>query len=532
METLEVKIVMPPLMLLLIWGRHASKLTKEEEDEEYLKEEEAGAGHTHLLVQPSCITGKMRDYQRVGLNWMIRLYENGINGIIADEMGLGKSLQTISLLGYLREFRGITGPHMVVAPKSTLVNWMNEIKRFCPILRAVKFLGNPHERKYIREELLVAGKFDVCVTSFEMAIKEKTTLRRFSWCYIIIDEAHRIKNENSLLSKTMRIYNTNYRLLITGTPLQEEVVQQLHKVLRPFLLRKLKSDVEKGLPPKKETILKVGMSQMQKQYYKALLQKDLEVVNAGGERKRLLNIAMQLRKCCYHPYLFQGVEPGPLYTTGDHLVTNAGKMVLLDKLLPKLKERDSRVLIFSQMTRLLDILEDYLMFCGYLYCRIDGNTGGEDRDASIDAFNKPGSEKFVFLLSIRAGGLGINLAIADIVILYDSDRNPQVDLQAQDRAHRIGQKKEVQVFRFCTEHTIEEKVIERAYKKLALDALLLQMVRFGAEMVFSSKDSTITDEDIDKIIAKGEEATAELDAKMKKFIEDAIKFKMDDSVYI
>ncbi|XP_074339857.1 putative chromatin-remodeling complex ATPase chain [Apium graveolens] len=566
-------------------GRHASKVTEEEEDQEYLKEEEdglSGGGNTRLLVQPSCIQGKMRDYQLAGLNWLIRLYENGINGILADEMGLGKTLQTISLLGYLHEFRGITGPHMVVAPKSTLGNWMNEIRRFCPTLRAVKFLGNPEERKYIREELLAAGKFDVCVTSFEMAIKEKSVLRQFSWRYIIIDEAHRIKNENSLLSKTMRLFSTNYRLLITGTPLQnnlhelwsllnfllpeifssaetfdewfaisgendqEEVVQQLHKVLRPFLLRRLKSDVEKGLPPKKETILKVGMSQMQKQYYKALLQKDLEVVNAGGERKRLLNIAMQLRKCCNHPYLFQGAEPGPPYTTGDHLVTNSGKMVLLDKLLPKLKERDSRVLIFSQMTRLLDILEDYLMYRGYLYCRIDGNTGGDDRDASIDAFNKPGSEKFVFLLSTRAGGLGINLATADIVILYDSDWNPQVDLQAQDRAHRIGQKKEVQVFRFCTEYTIEEKVIERAYKKLALDALviqqgrlaeqktvnkdeLLQMVRFGAEMVFSSKDSTITDEDIDRIIAKGEEATAALDAKMKKFTEDAIKFKMDDT---
>ncbi|KAG0537712.1 hypothetical protein BDA96_03G172400 [Sorghum bicolor] len=566
-------------------GRHASKMTEEEEDEEYLKEEEdalAGAGGTRLVSQPSCIKGKMRDYQLAGLNWLIRLYENGINGILADEMGLGKTLQTISLLGYLHEFRGITGPHMVVAPKSTLGNWIKEIQRFCPILRAVKFLGNPEERNHIRDNLLQPGKFDVCVTSFEMAIKEKSTLRRFSWRYIIIDEAHRIKNENSLLSKTMRIYNTNYRLLITGTPLQnnlhelwallnfllpeifssaetfdewfqisgendqQEVVQQLHKVLRPFLLRRLKSDVEKGLPPKKETILKVGMSQMQKQYYRALLQKDLEVINAGGERKRLLNIAMQLRKCCNHPYLFQGAEPGPPYTTGEHLVENAGKMVLLDKLLPKLKERDSRVLIFSQMTRLLDILEDYLMYRGYQYCRIDGNTGGEDRDASIEAFNRPGSEKFVFLLSTRAGGLGINLATADVVVLYDSDWNPQADLQAQDRAHRIGQKKEVQVFRFCTEYTIEEKVIERAYKKLALDALviqqgrlaeqktvnkddLLQMVRFGAEMVFSSKDSTITDEDIDRIIAKGEETTAELDAKMKKFTEDAIKFKMDDN---
>ncbi|XP_047311709.1 ISWI chromatin-remodeling complex ATPase CHR11-like [Impatiens glandulifera] len=566
-------------------GRHASKRTEEEEDEECLKDEEdglSGTNSTRLVSQPSCIQGKMRDYQLAGLNWLIRLYENGINGILADEMGLGKTLQTISLLGYLHEFRGITGPHMVVSPKSTLGNWMKEIKRFCPVLRAIKFLGNPDERKHIRENLLVAGKFDVCVTSFEMAIKEKATLRQFSWRYIIIDEAHRIKNENSLLSKTMRLYKTNYRLLITGTPLQnnlhelwsllnfllpeifsssetfdewfqisadndqQEVVQQLHKVLRPFLIRRLKSDVEKGLPPKKETILKVGMSQIQKQFYKGLLQKDLEVVNAGGERKRLLNIAMQLRKCCNHPYLFQGAEPGPPYTTGEHIITSAGKMVLLDKLLPKLKERDSRVLIFSQMTRLLDILEDYLLYRGHQYCRIDGNTGGDDRDASIEVFNKPGSEKFVFLLSTRAGGLGINLATADVVILYDSDWNPQVDLQAQDRAHRIGQKKEVQVFRFCTEYTIEEKVIERAYKKLALDALviqqgrlaeqktvnkdeLLQMVRFGAEMVFSAKDSTITDEDIDRIIAKGEEATAELDAKMKKFTEDAIKFKMNDT---
>ncbi|KAJ0976197.1 hypothetical protein J5N97_018162 [Dioscorea zingiberensis] len=414
-------------------GRHASKLTEEEEDEECLKEEG--------------IQGKMRSYQLAGLNWLIRLYENGINGILADEM------------------------------------------------------NNLHELWSLLNFLLP-----------EIFSSAET-----------FDEWFQISDEND----------------------QHEVVQQLHKILRPFLLRRLKSDVEKGLPPKKETILKVGMSQLQKQYYRALLQKDLELINAGGECKRLLNIAVQLRKCCNHPYLFQGAEPGPPYTSGEHLITNSGKMVLLDKLLPKLKERGSRVLIFSQMTRLLDILEDYLMFRGYLYCRIDGSTCGEDRDASIDTFNLPGSDMFIFLLSTRAGGLGINLATADVVILYDSDWNPQIDLQAQDRAHRIGQKKEVQVFRFCTEYTIEEKVIERAYKKLALDALviqqgrlaehktvkkdeLLRMVKFGAEMVFSSKDSTITDEDIDRIIAKGEETTAELDAKMKKFTEDAIKFKMDD----
>ncbi|CAI7787861.1 unnamed protein product [Closterium sp. NIES-53] len=277
-------------------GRGSSKLTEEEEDEEYLKEEEEALGDggstTRLLVQPSCIQGKMRDYQLAGLNWMIRLYENGINGILADEMGLGKTLQSISLLGYLHEFKGISGPHMVVAPKSTLGNWIKELHRFCPSLRAFKFHGNQDERTHMRSHMLQPGKFDVVVTSYEMVIKEKTAFRRLSWRYIIIDEAHRIKNENSILSKTMRLFSSNYRLLITGTPLQnnlhelwallnfllpeifssaeafdswfqlsdgedqQEVVQQLHKVLRPFLLRRLKSDVERGLPPKKETILK------------------------------------------------------------------------------------------------------------------------------------------------------------------------------------------------------------------------------------------------------------------------------------
>ncbi|GAB4816506.1 hypothetical protein N2152v2_003552 [Parachlorella kessleri] len=396
----------------------------------------------------------------------------------------------------------------------------------------------------------------------------------------------------------VRMFKTNYRLLITGTPLQNnlhelwallnfllpevfssaekfdewftlgadkkfdewftlgadskegeaEVVQQLHKVLRPFLLRRLKADVEKGLPPKKETILKIGMSEMQRKYYAALLQKDMDAVTGGADRSRLLNIVMQLRKCCGHPYLFQGAEPGPPYVTGEHLVENSGKMVLLDKLLPKLKQRGSRILIFSQMTRMIDILEDYCLYRQFQYCRIDGNTSGEDREAQIDEYNRDGSEKFIFLLSTRAGGLGINLYTADIVVLFDSDWNPQMDLQAMDRAHRIGQKKEVQVFRFCTENSIEEKVIEKAYKKLRLDALVIQqgrlventktvnkddllnMVRYGAEMVFSSSALNITDEDIDAIIQKGERDTAALNNKLKEFTENAMKFTLDGGI--
>lgn len=559
------------------------KAAEEEEDAEMVEHAEE-IQTVRLTVQPECIKhGQMRDYQLAGLNWMIRLFDHGINGILADEMGLGKTLQTISLLGYLHEYRGITGPHMVVVPKSTLGNWMNEFKRWCPMIKAFKFHGNAEMRAGQIAEHLQPGKFDVCVTSYEMVIREKNALKKFHWRYLIIDEAHRIKNENSRLSKTMRMFACNNRLLITGTPLQNnlhelwallnfllpevfgsagqfdewfgtgtdgednvEVVQQLHKVLRPFLLRRLKAEVEKSLPPKKEMILKVGMSEMQKEYYKKALQKDIEAVNSGGDRSRLLNMVMQLRKCCNHPYLFQGAEPGPPFFAGEHLIENSGKLVLLDKLLTRLKQKGSRVLIFSQMTRLLDILEDYMIYRKHKYCRIDGNTSGDDRELAIDGYNAEGSEKFVFLLSTRAGGLGINLVTADTVIIYDSDWNPQMDLQAMDRAHRIGQKKEVSVFRFCTDNSVEEKVIEKAYKKLALDALVIQqgrlqenqknlnkdellsMVRYGAEKIFDgAQGSTITDEDIETIIAKGEDATKQLNEKMAGFTNKALNFAMD-----
>jgi len=277
------------------------------------------------------------------------------------------------------------------------------------------------------------------------------------------------------------------------------------------------------------------LTAIQQQWYVKVLQKDAHELNklGGPDRVRLLNVLMQLRKVCNHPYLFDGAEEGPPYQDGPHLWENSGKMMLLHKLLIKLKARGSRVLVFSQMTRVLDILEDYFRYIKYEYCRIDGNTSGELRDSQMDDFNADGSSKFAFLLSTRAGGLGINLATADIVILYDSDWNPQVDLQAMDRAHRIGQKKPVQVFRFISEGTVEEKIIERADRKLFLDAAVIQqgrlaeqhsalekdelmkMVRFGADQILSGKGGTYTDEDIDALIARGEERTSEFEAKLK-----------------
>ena len=343
---------------------------------------------------------------------------------------------------------------------------------------------------------------------------------------------------------------------------QDTVVQQLHRVLRPFLLRRVKSDVEKSLLPKKEINLYIGMSDMQVKWYKKILEKDIDAVNgAGGKREsktRLLNIVMQLRKCCNHPYLFEGAEPGPPYTTDEHLIFNAGKMVMLDRLLVRLKKAGSRVLIFSQMSRLLDILEDYCVFRDFKYCRIDGGTAHEDRISAIDDYNKPDSEKFVFLLTTRAGGLGINLTSADIVVLFDSDWNPQADLQAMDRAHRIGQTKQVVVYRFVTENAIEEKVLERAAQKLRLDQLVIQqgraqtaakaaankdellnMIQHGAEKVFQTNGATgalaekkneLNDDDIDEILRHGEKRTAELNARYEKLgIDDLQKFTSESA---
>ncbi|KCV72616.1 hypothetical protein H696_00200 [Fonticula alba] len=376
--------------------------------------------------------------------------------------------------------------------------------------------------KLINERLLT-GSFEVCVTSPEMVLVERGPLRRIPWYYIILDEAHRIKNEKSSLARIMRQISSRRRLLITGTPLQnnlhelwallnfilpdlfarsedfdswfaftstgedeqakEQVVNRLQKILHPFLLRRLKADVEKSLLPKIDTTLYIGMSPLQAELYERLLMRDLAAVNGvlskGEAKTRLLNIVMQLRKCCNHPYLFDGIEPGPPYTTGMHLVESSGKMMLLDKLMTSLKAKGSRVLIFSQMARMLDILEDYCLFRGHAYCRIDGQTPHEDRQSQIDAYNAPGSEKFAFLLTTRAGGLGINLYTADTVVLFDSDWNPQADLQAQDRAHRIGQRRQVRCYRFVTESSVEEKMIERAEIKLRLDRVVIQ--QGGAE---------------------------------------------------
>lgn len=580
---------------------HRRRKTEREEDAELLDDEKATASITEFTESPAYVQGQLRPYQIQGLNWLVSLYENNLSGILADEMGLGKTLQTISFLGYLRYYRGINGPHIVITPKSTLDNWAREFAKWTPDVRVFVLQGDKDERQDMITNRLMTCDFDVVIASYEIVIREKSAFKKFAWEYIVIDEAHRIKNEESMLSQIIRLFHSKNRLLITGTPLQNNlhelwallnfilpdvfgdsdafdqwftagedladeegtVVAQLHKVLKPFLLRRIKMDVEKSLLPKQEMNVYVKMTEMQRKWYQKLLEKDLDAVNGANGKKesktRLLNIVMQLRKCCNHPYLFEGAEPGPPFTTDEHLVFNSQKMIILDKLLKKFQKEGSRVLIFSQMSRMLDIMEDYCMFRSFEYCRIDGQTDHADRVQAIDEYNKPGSSKFVFLLTTRAGGLGINLTTADIVVLFDSDWNPQADLQAMDRAHRIGQTKQVKVFRFVTENAIEEKVLERATQKLRLDQLVIQqgrnngginnggqaagkaaskdelldMIQHGAADIFKAKtEEDEVDVDIEELLKDSELKTKELNKKYDKLDLSALQnFTNDESVY-
>uniref|UniRef100_A0A8C2UHI4 Chromodomain helicase DNA binding protein 2 n=1 Tax=Coturnix japonica TaxID=93934 RepID=A0A8C2UHI4_COTJA len=472
-----------------------------------------------LKKQPSYIGSEnleLRDYQLEGLNWLAHSWCKNNSVILADEMGLGKTIQTISFLSYLFHQHQLYGPFLVVVPLSTLTSWQREFEVWAPEINVVVYIGDLMSRNMIREYEWIHSqskrlKFNALITTYEILLKDKAVLGSISWAFLGVDEAHRLKNDDSLLYKTLIDFKSNHRLLITGTPLQnslkelwsllhfimpekfefwedfeedhgkgrENGYQSLHKVLEPFLLRRVKKDVEKSLPAKVEQILRVEMSALQKQYYKWILTRNYKALSKGtrGSTSGFLNIVMELKKCCNHCYLIKPPEENERENgteTLQSLIRSSGKLILLDKLLTRLRDRGNRVLIFSQMVRMLDILAEYLTIKHYPFQRLDGSIKGEIRKQALDHFNADGSEDFCFLLSTRAGGLGINLASADTVVIFDSDWNPQNDLQAQARAHRIGQKKQVNIYRLVTKGTVEEEIIERAKKKMVLDHLVIQ----------------------------------------------------------
>merc|ERR1719412_517326 len=390
--------------------------------------------------------------------------------------------------------------------------------------------------------LIRSGRFNVLVTTYEYVIREKAILCKLRWKYMIIDEGHRMKNHNNKLTVTInQFYTTSHRLLLTGTPLQNKlpelwsllnfllpsifkacdtfeqwfnapfaitgekvelneeetilIIRRLHKVLRPFLLRRLKKDVESQLPDKVEYVIKCEMSGLQRRLYSHMQEKGIMLQDTSlqkkpgqsGGAKALMNTIMQLRKLCNHPFMFQQVEESYAkhigsptdVIQGPDIYRASGKFELMDRILPKLKASGHRVLMFCQMTQCMTIIEDYFNFKGYKFLRLDGMTKSDERADMLKIFNSPESEYFIFLLSTRAGGLGLNLQTADTVIIFDSDWNPHQDLQAQDRAHRIGQRNEVRVLRLMTINSVEERILAAARFKLNMDEKVIKAGMFN-----------------------------------------------------
>ena len=623
-----------------------------------------------MSAQPKLVSGgKMRDYQLEGLTWLTCLYQIGLNGILADEMGLGKTIQLISFLAFLRE-NGTNGPFLILGPLSTVSNWVNEFAYWTPKIPVVMYHGNPQVRAGLRRKELKGDskgeKFPVVCTSYEICMRDKKFLASYPWKFIVVvsttlqhwrdsllmtiqDEGHRLKNFNCKLVQELKQYPSESRLILTGTPLQNNLaelwsllnfllpeafsdlehfesmfdfsdvqtndhkqfmskerqkrtVASLHAILKPFLLRRVKNDVETNLPKKREYILYAPLTPSQKEIYRKIKDNDIRSyleeqamrrigdklkdtrvssvkgtkrkaasgastpnksakssrgstpassgIRSGRSRRRqdyaevsdreyfkrleegsesestdeesrveknradlitqvrkevnhkkLQNPIMQLRLACNSPHHFFWPF-APDADPDETLVTASGKMLMLDRLVPYLFKAGHKVLIFSQFSTQLNILEEWAgTLRGWPVCRVDGGVKQEDRAEQIDAFNNQKSHK-LFLLSTRAGGLGINLTSADTVILFDSDWNPQQDLQAQDRAHRIGQTRPVIVYRLATKGTIEQTLLEKADGKRRLEKLVIQKDKFRG-IVDSKRGSKSkkgeADEDYDEL---------------------------------
>ncbi|KAL3424278.1 Chromatin remodeling factor mit1 [Phlyctema vagabunda] len=504
--------------------------------------------------QPTALTGgELMPYQRSGLNWLLEKYHSQRNVILADEMGLGKTIQIISVLASLIKDSPQCSPFLVVTPNSTCPNWRRELKQWAPSLRVVAYYGGKKARDMaMKYELYPDGAkhlcADVVITSYEAPgdPDSRSFFKKIKWAGMIVDEGQRLKNDANQLYLALKAMNVPFRVLLTGTPLQNNTrelfnliqfldekrnaaeldekykvltndnIKELQSEIEPFFLRRTKLQVLKFLPPMAQVIIPVTMSVLQKKLYKSILAKNPELIKSifgqstalvrPQERGSLNNILMQLRKVLCHPFIYSSaVEEKSTSAEIDYrnLVDASSKLQLLEIMLPKLRERGHRVLIFSQFLEQLTVVEDFLDYLDLPFKRLDGNIDAREKMKRIDAFNAPNSPLFAFLLSTRAGGVGINLATADTVIIMDADFNPHQDMQALSRAHRIGQKKKVLVFQLLTKDTAEERIAQIGRKKMALDHALIEtmgadddiprdlesILRYGAEALFNDDDS-------------------------------------------
>ncbi|CAH8622402.1 unnamed protein product [Schistosoma rodhaini] len=469
----------------------------------------------------------IREYQLQGINWLINCDSQGHGGLLCDEMGLGKTCQVICFILAVSNWKS-NSTFLIVCPLSVIENWRCELQNIAPNISFMTYIGDKVARHNLRSDYNKSIK--VLLTTYEICINDEAFFKTVYWNYVIVDEGHRLKNSNTQIYAMLNETCPGIRFILTGTPIQnnlEELYNLLHfispnyfhknlcstfinyfnhsnkkdetdqdmaKILRPFLLRRIKQNVLTDLPPRADILIYHSLTGLQTKIYRVLLTRNADLFQSITDQQnnlriqnRLQNLIVNLRKCVNHPYLFDGVEPEP-FTLGEHLVQASSKLFLLDLLLqflynPNNSQLDKsfysskskpvhKVLIFSQMTRMLDIIQDYLTLRGYSYERLDGSVRGEDRFQAVKSFNED-QETFVFLLSTRAGGQGLNLVSADTVIFVDSDFNPQIDVQAAGRAHRIGQKKPVRIVRLVCRHTVEEAILSRAENKLKLATRVL-----------------------------------------------------------
>lgn len=524
-------------------------------------------------TQPDTMTGgNIMEFQKDGLNWLYYMWFKQQNAILADEMGLGKTIQVIGFFATLVQYHKCW-PLLVVAPNPTCPNWRKEIKKWVPSIRVVMYYGTACSRKLAQEhEMFNKGSNDlgchVVVTSYEAMVDENSRkiLSKIPWAGLVVDEGQRLKNDRSQMYEGLSRIKFPFKVLLTGTPLQNNVrelfnllqfcdptinaesleveygvlskdnIPALHEMIRPFFLRRTKAQVLDFLPPISNIIVPVSMSVVQKKLYKSILAKNPQLIQAifrrngahnslkQPERKNLNNILLQLRKCLCHPFCYsKAIEERTSDSVASHrhLVEAAGKLQLLQLMLPKLQQRGHRVLIFSQFLENLDIVEDFLSGMGILHRRLDGRMNSLEKQKQIDDFNAEGSPYFVFLLSTRSGGVGINLATADTVIIMDPDFNPHQDIQASSRAHRIGQKNNVLVFQLMTRGSAEEKIMQIGKKKMVLDHVLIDrmiseevdgrdlesILRHGAQALFEGDDSEdihYDSESVDKLLDRSQ----------------------------
>ncbi|CAL8331164.1 unnamed protein product [Arctogadus glacialis] len=508
--------------------------------------------------QPSILNSQyqLKPYQLIGLKWLLLLHQHKLSGILADEMGLGKTIQAIAFLSQLYQ-DGIEGPHLITVPASTLDNWVRELKLWSPKLKVLVYYGSVEDRRYMKHNILNGDEeFQVIVSTYNLAIgndSDRSLFRKLRLKYAIFDEGHMLKNMNSLRYRHLMAINAEHRLLLTGTPLQNNLLElmsllnfimpsmfsssnaQLSKmfsmksheeqsrfekdriaqaklIMKPFILRRVKSEVLKQLPAKEEKIEFCPMSEKQGTLYQSLFKKLKK--STTGEKRELCNVMMHLRKMANHPLLHRQYytteklktmsklmlkEPTHFdadaaliqedmevmsdfelhrlcqqyssigcYQLDSHLLLDSGKFNLLTDLLASLKDAGDRVVLFSQFTMMLDIVEILLRHLKHRYVRLDGSTPIADRIVLIDEYNSD-RDIFVFLVSTRAGGLGINLTSANAVILHDIDCNPYNDKQAEDRCHRLGQTRTVKVIKLISKDSIEDNMLRLGQKKLKLE---------------------------------------------------------------